>query len=253
MKKHFAFFVLSLIVIACKSKKNNPSFAIDSSVSTKEIIEKHISKNSLDFQTLHIKGKTSYSVFNINLDIRIKKSEIIWISARVPLFGNVAKVKITTDSVHYHSNYFKEYFQGDYVFLSDWSGVELDFDKVQNILLGRTLEKIDIAKTNLQIENNNYKTLSKKNDLLTTYFFEPEHFSLAKQSLEQPKTNRKAVIEYSKYKTQNNINLPYRLLLFFIENNKNENTLEVEYKNVELNTELSFPYEIPTGYREIEY
>jgi len=250
--KKYVFFVLFFLVISCKSKKNKSRFVIDSSVSTKEIIDKHLAENSLDFQTLHIKGKTSYSLFTINLDIRIQKDEIMLISARVPIVGNVAKVKITADSVHYHSNYFKEYFQGDYVFLSNWLGVELDFQKVQNLLLGRTLEKVIPEKTNLQIENNHYRISTKKNDLRTTYFFDPEHFSLAKQLVQQPNAQREITITYSKYKNENNTNIPYQLLLFFTENNDNPNTFEIEYKTIEWNTELTFPYQTPIGYRKIE-
>jgi len=252
MKKCVAF-ALFFLVVACKSKKNNTNFTTDLSISTKEIINKHLTQNQLDFQTLHINGKTSYSLFNINLDIRIQKDEIIWINARVPFVGNVAKVKITPDQMSYYSNYFKEYFQGDYVFLSDWLGVELDFQKVQNLLLGQTLYELNPEKFNLQIENNHYQLSTKKNDLYVGYFFEPEYFNLTKQLIQQPKTNRKASIEYSKYKIENNINLPYQLILFFTENNDKANRFEVEYKSVELNTDLTFQYEIPTGYREIDY
>jgi len=250
--KKYVIFIFFFLVVSCKSKKNKSRFAIDYSVSTKEIIDKHLAENSFDFQTLHIKGKTSYSLFTINLDIRIQKDKIMLISARVPIVGNVAKVKITEDSVHYHSNYFKEYFQGDYVFLSEWLGVELDFQKVQNLLLGRTLEKVVLEKANLQIENNHYSISTKKNDLRITYFFDPQHFSLAKQFVQQPKTKREVTITYSKYKNQNNTNIPYQLLLFFTENNDNTNTFEIEYKTIEWNTELTFPYQTPTEYKKIE-
>jgi len=254
MKKYFAFTLLFLLV-ACKSKKNNTIFSTDLSISTKEIINKHKIQSQFDFQTLHINGKTSYSLFNISLDIRIKKDEIIWLSAKVPFIGNVAKVKITPDQVSYYSNYFKEYFQGDYIFLSDWLGVNLDFQKVQNLLLGRTLYELNSEKFILQIENNSYLLSIQKNDLYVGYFFEPEYFNLTKQIIQQPKTDRKASVEYAKYKIENNTNLPYLILLSFTTNKNNSeetNKLEVEYQNVDFDTEISFPYEIPQGYKEIE-
>jgi len=255
MKKCFFFFLLFLVV-SCKSKKTNTSFTTDSSISTKKIIDNHKTQNQFDFQALRINGKTSYSLFNINLDIRIKKDEIIWLSAKAPFIGNVAKIKITPDQVSYYSNYFKEYFQGDYVFLSNWLGVDLDFQKVQNLLLGRTLYELSHEKFDLEIESNLYRISWKENDLYLGYFFEPEYFNLAKQLIQQPKTRRKMSIEYSKYKTENKTNLPYLILLSFTQSNKNNsdqtNQLEIEYKTIDFNTEISFPYEIPQGYKEIE-
>jgi len=258
MKKHFAF-ALFFLFVACKSKKKDTNFTLDSSISVKEITDKYVTQNQLNFQTIRINGKTSYSLFNINLDIRIQKDEIIWISAKAPFVGNVAKIKITPNKVSYYSHYFKEYFQGDYIFLSNLLGIELDFQKVQNLLLGRTIYELDSEKFNLEIENNHYQLLTKKNNLYVRCFFEPKYFNLTKQLIQQPKNQRKVSVEYFKYRAENNINIPYSLLFYFTENNKNnpndrqETTFEVEYKTIDFDTKISFPYEIPQGYKKLEY
>ena len=65
----------------------------------------------------------------------MEKDKIIWLSA--PL--SVAKVMITPDKVSYYNNWENVYFDGDFSLLSDLLGTELDFTKVQNLLLGETL------------------------------------------------------------------------------------------------------------------
>ena len=247
-KRHIAFLALLLVVTSCKTKKS--VFEADTSVSAKEVIENYNNQNNLDFQTLHIKGNTSYSLFNVNLDIRIKKDEIILVSART-FFGNAAKVKITPDYVSYYNNLQSEYFEGDYEFLSNFLGTELDFQKVQNLLLGRTLDELKRERLTYEIENNLYKLSSKRSDLNKAYYFEPDNFRLVKQFVEQKHENRNAFVEYSNYKIQNNNILPFSILINSL-NKKNKNEFKVEYKSMEFNTNVSFPYEIPSGYREIK-
>lgn len=239
---------LLLIITSCKTKQS--VLEADTSVSAKEIIENYNNQNKLDFQVLHIKGSTSYSLFNVNLDIRIKKDEIILVSGRV-LGTTIVKAKITPDYVSYYNKWESEYFEGNYEFLSDFLGTELDFQKVQNLLLGRTLDNLSREKFIFEIENNLYKLSSSRKDLNKAYYFETNNFRLVRQFVEQKHENRSAFVEYSNYKTQNNNVLPFAVFISSL-NKKDKNEFKVEYKSMEFNTEISFPYEIPSGYRAVE-
>lgn len=243
--------ILSLTLTSCKTKQSVVSSEADSSKSAKEIIREYNRTDNLDFETLHIKGSTSYQIFNINLDIRIKKDEIILVSCRAPIVGTVIKAYVTPDYVSYYNKWDSEYFEGDYEILSDFLGTELDFQKVQNLLLGRTIDDLGREKFTLEIENNLYKLSSKRGSLNKAYFFEPDHFRLKKQFAEQPSENRSASIEYSNYKIQNNTILPYSVLISSL-NQKDKNEFKVDYKTIDFNTQISFPYEIPSGYKQIE-
>lgn len=241
--------VLLLVVTSCKTK--NSVLEADTSVSVKEVVKNYKSQNSLDFKTLHIKGNTSYSLFNISLDIRIKKDEIILVSCRAPLVGTVIKAYITPDYISYYNKWDSEYFEGDYEFLSEFLGTELDFQKVQNLLLGRTLDEIDRERFVYAIENNLYKLSSNRSNLSKAYYFEPLDFNLVKQHVEQKHENRSAFVEYSNYKIHNSIKLPYSVFIFSL-NGKDKNEFKVDYKTIDFNTEISFPYNIPDGYKKIE-
>jgi len=251
MRKYIAIAALVLLVMSCKSKKTVFSSEADASVSMREVVRNYDLQSALAFETLHIRGNTSVSIFNINLDIRIRKDKMILITARAPLMGNVAKVLITPDYVSYYYRQDSEYFEGDYEFLSNWLGMELDFQKVQNLLLGRTLEDLKRERLDIAIEDNLYKLSSSRYGLDKAYFFEPDNFRLAKQWVEQTQEKRSASIEYLKYRSQENNSLPSVILINTL-SEKHKNEFQIEYRVFDFNTAISFPYEIPQGYKRIE-
>src|SRR5690606_25819263 len=124
MKKYISLFLLTVILVSCKSKQV-VSPMVDESVTAKVIVERY-SKNQLNFNTLHIKGNTKYGILSPSIDLRIKKDEMILVSVRVPIIaGTIVKAKVTPDQVSYYNNLEREYFEGDFDFLSNWLGTEL--------------------------------------------------------------------------------------------------------------------------------
>ncbi len=258
MRKYIAFVALVLLVVSCKSRKAVFSSEADASVTTREVVRNYDLQSALAFETLHIRGNTNVSFFSINLDIRIKKDEMILITARAPLVGNVAKALITPDYVSYYYRPDSEYFEGDYEFLSHWLGMELDFQKIQNLLLGRALEDLRRERLDITIEDNLYKLSSSRYGLDKAYFFEPDNFRLAKQWVIQKHEERSASVEYSRYKNQDNNSLPSVILINTLSgkhktlSGKHKNEFQIEYRSFDFNTTVSFPYQIPQGYNRIE-
>ncbi len=249
-KKYIPILAFFLILASCKTKQSTVSLEEMSSTSLKEITRAYNKTSNLDFKTLHIKGSTSYSFFNITLDIRIKKDEIILVSCRAPIVGTAIKAYITPDYVSYYNKLENEYFEGDYEVLSEFLGTELDFQKVQNLLLGRTLDGLDQDKFVHTVENNLYKLSTNQKNLTKAYYFEPIDFNLVKQFVEQKYEDRSAFVEYSSYKTSNNTKLPYTIFISSL-NGKDKNEFKVDYKSIDFDTEITFPYEIPTGFKQI--
>src|SRR5690606_17286359 len=170
MKKYISLFLLTVILVSCKSKQV-VSPMVDESVTAKVIVERY-SKNQLNFNTLHIKGNTKYGILSPSIDLRIKKDEMILVSVRVPIAGTIVKAKVTPEHVSYYNNLESEYFEGDFDFLSNWLGTELDFQKLQNLLLGRTLDNPENENLRYAIENNMYKLYSERKNLSKAYYFE---------------------------------------------------------------------------------
>ena len=132
--------LIAIIVSSCKSKKMVTDNSV-AALSTKKVINNHYN-NTFDKKTvyarLNAKYKDKKTSAGITIKLRMEKDKTIWMSATklgIPL----AKLKITPSKVSYYEKLQKVYFEGDFSLLSKWLKTELDFDKVQNILLGQAV------------------------------------------------------------------------------------------------------------------
>ena len=121
IKRMSWLFISLLVVVSCKATKDISSGEIDGSLSTKRIIENHY-KNGLNFDTMNGRIKIDYSDGSnsqgVTVSFRMKKDEIIWISA--PL--GMVKAHITPEKVSFYNKLEGEYFEGDYGYLSQFLG-----------------------------------------------------------------------------------------------------------------------------------
>ena len=141
--KHISkiLILISLVVTSCKTSKISTDANITPAISTKKIINNHYA-NNFNQQTINAKLSAKYSnkktAVTVNIKLRLEKDRTIWMSA-TKLGIPIAKVKITPNRVVYYEKLKRTYFDGNFSLLSKWLGTELDYDKVQNILLGQAI------------------------------------------------------------------------------------------------------------------
>lgn len=251
----FSFCVLgALTMTSCKAKKPLISEAkATNEIEAKKIIENHY-KTQKDFKTLYIKTDASYKddnqTQNVAAEIKIKKDEVILISIR--FFGiTMAKALITPTEVKYYEKINGKYFEGDFSTLSKWLGTDLDFKKVQNLLIGQALDNLEKRKYKASIEESLYKLIEVSNkETEKTFYFEANNFLIKKQIISQSNQNRKLTIDYPNYKSFSVMTLPSEIIMDATENNKNTN-IHIEYNSATFNEDLNFPYSVPDGYDRI--
>jgi outer membrane lipoprotein-sorting protein len=131
-------------------------------------------------------------------------------------------------------------------------GTELDFQKVQNLLLGHALFDLRQEKYDISSANENYQLTPKKSMELFQALFqiEPKNYRMASQQLSQPLKKRLLEVNYKTYQKINKWVLPNTIFITAIDGNL-KNTIDIEYRNIEFDQKLSFPYKIPKGYKEI--
>ena len=131
-------------------------------------------------------------------------------------------------------------------------GTELDFDKVQNLLLGQALFDLRDAKYDASISESDYVLKPKKPLVLfkTMYSIEPDNFKISSQQLSQPLKKRVLDIKYKNYQKINEKVLPNEIVITAIEANA-KNIIDLDYRSIEFNRILNFPYKIPKGFKKI--
>jgi len=254
--KHFSkiLILILLVVTSCKTNKNIADTSNIRTISTKKIINNHYNNNfhqQTVYARLNAKYRDKKTSTSVSVKLRLEKDKTIWMSATkfgIPL----AKVKITPNRVLYYEKLQRTYFDGDFSLLSKWLGTELDYEKVQNILLGQAVLNLKKGRYNSMINENSYQLSPKKDNELfgILFFLNPDNFKLDKQEIRHPEKQQLLSVSYPNYNEIKGEQFPKNINIRATDN-KNSTTINIEYRSVEFNRELTFPFSIPKGYKEI--
>jgi len=243
--------LLAVMLGGCGSTKVASDGSIDKRLTVKTVVRNHMS-GATNFRTLSGRLGIDYSdgenSQSLTVTLRMKRDEVIWLSA--PL--GVIKVYITPDRVSFYNKLQNEFFDGDFEYLSHLLGSELDFEKLQNLLLGQAVvdlreQKYDLGFNELAYELKPTASL----DLYKLFFeIEPRNFRLASQQLSQPLEKRLMEVRYASYQKVQGQVVPDHVHIAAIERDERV-TIGLTYKQVELNRDLTFPYKIPKGFNPV--
>lgn len=255
MNSKIIITIASLIFIlgSCKSTKTANAATVKK-LSSEKIIANHYNK-AFNFETLNARLKVTYDdgrqSVSPTVSLRMKKDEVIWLSAKV-LGITVAKAIITPKKVSYYEKINSTYFDGSFKMIEEWLGTELDFYKVQQMLMGQSLFNLRDEKFKSEIVNQSYQLIPKKELEIfeRLLFVNPSNYRISQQGIRQSIDNRSLQINYPLYQNVGNQSFPEEI---FIKANQNDEstTIKIQYKDVDYNAKVSFPFKIPTGYEEI--
>lgn len=246
--------VLLLVFTSCKTNRNVVEVNAIEAISTKRIINNHYN-GTFNQKTIDAKINAKYSGKNtsasITVKLRIEKDKTIWMSA-TKLGFPIAKVLITPTRVSYYEKLQGTYFDGDFSLLSKFLGTELDYDKVQNILLGQAILNLKKGNYNSKIDNMLYELYPKKDNELfgILFFMNPDNFKINRQEIRNEGKKQLLSVSYSNYKKIKGEQFPENIDIRAIDNT-NITTINLEYNSIAFNEKLTFPFSIPNGYKEI--
>lgn len=253
-KSVIIIFLFSVMIVSCGSTKSivakgeaNPK------LSAKQVIRAH-QKNDTDFKTLQGKVKVNLTQGDksqgVGLTLRMQKDKVIWLKESIL---GVVRMKITPDKVQFYNKLDDTYFDGDYKLLSDFAGFELDFQKVQNILLGQAIYDLKAQPHQINIQDNSYVIAPKTQDPLLELFYlmNATHFKLNSLQLAQTVKQRILQVDYKSYQNIEKYIFPKEISIVAVEGT-DQALIEMEIKSVSVNEDVRFPFKIPSGYKEIE-
>ena len=240
------------VSVGCRSTKTLTSNAVlDKSMTAKQVIREN-SKQEVRFKTLQAKVRIDYTEGNRSngstVNLRIEKDKVIWMSAPLGL----ARVMITQDSVRFYEKLNNQYFDGDFSLLTKILGIDIDFEKIQNILLGEPIFNLKDDTYVLVPNEESYVLQPKDQRALFELFFliNPGFFKLDSQQVFQPQEKRILQIDYKKYQEVSKQIFPENIRIIAVEKN-NEISIDLDFKAISLNGEVRFPFSMPSGYKEI--
>ncbi len=250
----FLLFLCSFLFISCGTSKKVVGGALDASMNAKSIIDLHNDKEPV-FTTLASRMQVNYDdgekSQSVTVALRLQKDETIWVSASI-LGITLSKMLISKDHVSYYETIGKTYFDGDFSLLSQWLGVTIDFEMAQNILLGQAVFDLTKNKYKASIIGSNYRLSPEKQSEIFQHIFliQPGTFKMASQQVMQPNEQRILTIDYDSYQEAGSYLFPKSIKITAIEFQK-QTRINLEYRNIDVNAQVSFPFRIPNGYEEI--
>lgn len=249
---YYLFSLILLLTFSCKSARTISGGDGNLNLSSKAVIKEN-AKKSPEFKTLQAKLRIN---FNKNgksqtntVTFRAKKDEILWMNAPF----SVIRAMITPEKVGFYNKLDNTYFEGDFGYLSKLLGTELDFKKVQNLLLGDAIFELKNGNYIASVNEEEYILQPKKQKLLFEIFFliDPSLFKVKSQQISQPKEFRHLQIDYLSHQDVEKQILPETIKVIAVEGNE-ETIINLEFKSVALNEDLRFPFKIPSGFKKIE-
>ena len=245
-------FVLLILSFGCKSVKNVATNGeLDKKITSRQLIKEH-TQTFTKFKTLQSRVKIEYTQGDMeqthSINLRMEKDKTIWLSATL----GIVRAKITPTKVSFYNKLDNTYFDGDFSLISDLLGVDLDFNKVQSLLLGETIFNLNVNSYTSDLHEKSYLLQPKRQSELLEIFLllNPLHFKMDSQQITQSRKQRLLQIDYKNYQKVGKQILPKNVNIIALEGNF-ETQINMEFKSVSLDSDLRFPFRIPTGFKEI--
>lgn len=246
-------FLFIFVLVSCGSKKAVTSDN-RSDANAASLIKKH-QDSEVQFNTLQGRLRGSYATKDdeqsISVSLRMEKDKIIWLSAKLAGIIPLAKVKITPNRVQYYEKINGTFFDGDFSLLSKWLGTELDFKKVQNLLIGQAIYPLSAEPYRLEESQQGFRLASKNTAEIAKFLLlNSTNFRADAQQLVREKEQQSVTITYPEYQEVNEKPFPKEINIVVSEKSKNTN-ITISYRSLAFDEPVSFPFEIPSGYDEI--
>lgn len=259
MKKIFFIICSSLLLLSCKTKSvasNTKPIDTNASITSNKYFFDKVLKKS-EFEQIKINSKIDVengsSVPTLDALIYIENGQKVWMN--IAVFINIARGIATNEGIKGYEKWNKTYIDSDYAYLNNLLGVNfIDYNSLQNLLLGKTFVPINEADFDLKKNAEGYTLESSKNQKIITNGKTKEYkiklnysqdFNLAKVFLQEINSNQNLEVNYSNWQSINNLTLPQNVKIII----KGEKTSQILIENTKFDfSKMETPYSVPNNY-----
>jgi len=201
------------------------------------------------YARMKVKGHYDGETQSFNAEMRWQKGKQVWMSFSI--FGiEGMRIVITRDSMKVIDRLNKRYFLKPFSYINERALLNINFNELENLLLGEMImANPNASKVN---ETTDQYTITANTDglvNLATFYRTP--FSLKEQSLQYPAVMRNLLATFASFKPLGNTTFAWERYLRATDGTR-EFWAEVDFNEVSLNKNLSYPFEINTKYKKID-
>lgn len=268
----FSFLVPSLVFSSCRTPQkitlNNGKCILEPK--TAHYLTKQLKENEFKFDRINAKMSVEANIDSssnsFTVTMRMKKDSVIWLSiSKLGIEG--ARVLITKDSVKFMNRLKSQFFKGDFSYISKMLNSDLDFELLQSLLVGNSVEfydddeklkpGIDDCKYYLgTVRKRKMKRIIEKGkeykEAAQTIYLSPEKFKIMRVVFFEFNPDRSFDAQYNSYISIDSTQLFPQKITCNIKAQKNV-LIEINYTKTVFNEEQTFPFKIPENYEAIIY
>jgi hypothetical protein len=202
--------------------------------------------------------KTTFSI-----TYRAKKDSVIW--ATISKMGiEAARAMFTKDSIRIMNRINSTIFEGDYKYINQAFGVELDFGILQAAIVGNSIPQYDEDDFKSFVDKDHYmlstvrkrklrKSIQKSDSLnfsAHSIWLEPKSYKISRFGIYDFNVNQNLEIFYSNFTTVETQLFPFRVL--FKLTGEVPFKINLQYTKVSHDVPQSLPFSIPEKYQRIQ-
>ena len=262
---------LGVLTFSCKiQEKDNVKIKIKTR--SPKFLVKKLKAKEFQFETISAKANvsivdTAAKKKSFKIHLRIRKDSAIWISITPMLGIEMARVLITKDTVKFLNRAKKECFIGDFSYLNRIFGTDLDYQMIEALLIGNSLNFDEDERVNSRVDRKKglyYLSTIKKRKVKKeikkeklkikgegqTLWLDPITFKVKELLLTSSDTHRSLMGAYSGYKVVDSQLVPFKIN--FLLKSTASNKLGVKYSKFSSGKKLSYPFKISSKYVQIQ-
>ena len=250
---------------SCASKKTTTKTSLRE-FTARQLI-KEVEKNAFDFDNMTAKIGVKIETNDKNIymkgQLRMQKDSVIWTSISLPLGLEIARVKISPDSVFFLNRNDKTYLCDNIDVFSDISPLITSLPFIQSVLVGNDINlresdnyklTIDDEQYNLLISKSLKKYIRQKDDewkvMLKDLWIDPQLFKITKYNIREYNDNRRKIeLQYSDFKEIEGKYIPTRISVYI--HGYQHIKADIVYSNIKINDNIDFTFSVPNKYERI--
>ncbi len=236
---------------ACHKRVVPTKIATDSTSMQEEVSQ--VDVREIDFQYFKAKAKINYidAAANqvANVDVRMKKDSIIWLSiSKLGIEG--VRCQITRDSAYIIDRLNGGYEVYDFKALGKRFNFNLSFEIIQAAILGNLpVSKLYKDKLKVTRDKDYYRVRQKQDSIIVDNYISAGDMKLKKALFVEPKTNNSLTLTYENFELINDVLFPFNsnISLRYKSPQGTYNTIvTIQYTKAEVgDKELKFPFNPP--------
>jgi hypothetical protein len=250
--------VLLLMTVACKSRKIivKPPVVVETppvTINKKKENLALLKSKDITYNTLSLKGKTMLDIDgnenNVNMTIRIKKDEKIWISITAIAGIEVARALITPDSLSVLNRLQSKAIQKPFSYVYNFAGRQVNFGMLQSLLSGNTINDFTNEQAELALNSGVFTLSGDKGNLAFQILFNTLLKS-AEINLNDVRAGQALKVIYPGYQQVDGYTVPSVVKINSFSGKRKIN-ITFDFSKIERNVQLDFPFTVPKRFEII--